>query len=322
MFQRVVQNDKLWTGPSSGRLGSRSDGGYVVTHGFAHEDWNFRRDVCADGHIYGYMYYEPKQPEGDFNIAFAAYDKGIGWHLAGFYEQASFAVNGANFPLALVRQRAKELDELDALGHIGGAYKGQSVIQKAKLLSDELKMYRWRVRPENIKPLQVRVAVPSEIIGGPGKHYTRPTEIAPAQWDQLRLLAHDYENRLPEDDYSDGGNLEFPEGELIQKTHYRRERNKTLVKEAKAAFIRKHGRLFCEVCHFDFESYYGRMGSNFIEVHHNLRPMHTMDTATVSKISDLAMLCSNCHRIIHRERPWALVEDFRKKLLIAKRAKT
>lgn len=320
-FQRVVQNDQLWTVPTSGRLGTKSDGGYIVTHGFAHEDWNFRRDVCPDGYVYGYIYYKPKRPEGEFNIAFAAYEKGIGWHLAGFYERALFAADGANFPDAMLRNRAKELDEIDAVGDLGAEYKGQSTTQKAKLLAGEAKGYRWRTRPENIKTIQVPLSIPAQITSGFGKYYARPTEISAAQWDQLRLLARNYENRPPVDDYSDGGELEFPEGRKLQKVHFGRERNTKLVKQAKNAFRRTHGRLFCEACYFDFEDFYGRMGRDFIEAHHNKTPLHAMAEGALSKISDLAMLCSNCHRMIHRQRPWMLVEEFRKKLQGVKKSK-
>lgn len=314
LFQRVVQNDKLWTAPTSGRLGTRSDGGYIVTHGFAHEDWNFRRDVCPDGYVYGYIYYKPTKPEGEFNIVFAAYEKSIGWHLAGFYERALFAARGVKFPDRVLRNRAKELDQLDASGYLGAEYKGQSIKQKTKLLAGETNSYRWRVRPENVKPLQVPLSIPAQLTDGFGKYYARPTEISAAQWAQFRLLAKDYESKPPEDDYSDGGELEFPEGKKLQKIHFGRERNKKLVRQAKDAFKKKHGRFYCEACKFDFEEFYGQMGRDFIEAHHDKKPLHAMAEGTLSKISDLAMLCSNCHRIIHRQRPWMLVDEFRRKL--------
>jgi len=38
-----------------------------------------------------------------------------------------------------------------------------------------------------------------------------------------------------------------------------------------------------------------------IEVHH-LRPVHTMKPGEKTKLADLALLCSNCHRMAHRGR--------------------
>jgi 5-methylcytosine-specific restriction protein A len=66
-------------------------------------------------------------------------------------------------------------------------------------------------------------------------------------------------------------------------------------------FKKKNGaKLFCEVkqCGFDFEARYGSVGAGFAEVHH-LRPLSTTG-ATSTRLSDLAVLCSNCHRMVHR----------------------
>jgi 5-methylcytosine-specific restriction protein A len=61
------------------------------------------------------------------------------------------------------------------------------------------------------------------------------------------------------------------------------------------------GRLLCEVpnCGFDFEVTYGQIGEGFIEVHH-LRPLSEADGPTVTSLDDLAIVCSNCHAMIHR----------------------
>ena len=52
---------------------------------------------------------------------------------------------------------------------------------------------------------------------------------------------------------------------------------------------------------FDFEKKYGEIGKDFIEAHHltaisNLKKGETRKTTD----KDFAMLCSNCHRMIHR----------------------
>ena len=52
---------------------------------------------------------------------------------------------------------------------------------------------------------------------------------------------------LTEDD--DG----FPEGKQKLRTHLQRERNPKLIIAAKKKFKAKYGRLFCEVCNFDFQ---------------------------------------------------------------------
>ena len=65
------------------------------------------------------------------------------------------------------------------------------------------------------------------------------------------------------------------------------------------AFLKgKH--LKCEVCGFDFEEVYGKLGAGYIEVHHK-KPVSEGERITDLN-NDLVMLCSNCHRMIHRGR--------------------
>ncbi|WP_409440461.1 MULTISPECIES: HNH endonuclease [Pseudomonas] len=80
--------------------------------------------------------------------------------------------------------------------------------------------------------------------------------------------------------------------------------------QAKEHFKRKNKRLFCEACNFDFEKAYGQRGFNFIEAHHTI-PVSEMLPAQKTKISDIAMVCSNCHRILHRSRPWLTIAQLK-----------
>lgn len=78
--------------------------------------------------------------------------------------------------------------------------------------------------------------------------------------------------------------------------HFRIERasnNSKKVKEIKG--------YICEACQFDFSSTYGIHGKNFIEAHH-LRPMSTLGIGefSINFKTDFAVLCSNCHSMIHR----------------------
>ncbi|MDN5896921.1 MAG: HNH endonuclease, partial [Nocardioides sp.] len=62
----------------------------------------------------------------------------------------------------------------------------------------------------------------------------------------------------------------------------------------------------CEVCAFDFGATYGALGEGYVEVHHRL-PLHASGPVK-TRLEDLALLCSNCHRMIHRARPWLTPE--------------
>ena len=63
-------------------------------------------------------------------------------------------------------------------------------------------------------------------------------------------------------------------------------------------FLKDKKHLQCEVCGFDFEKKYGSLGAGFIEVHHK-KPVSEGEHITDLE-NDLVMLCSNCHRMIHR----------------------
>jgi hypothetical protein len=102
----------------------------------------------------------------------------------------------------------------------------------------------------------------------------------------------------------------FPEGNIVERRHLSRERNSALIAEAKSQFFKNHNRLFCEVCGFDFKEIYGQRGENYIEAHHTL-PVSEMQEYQKTKISDLAMVCSNCHRVLHRTRPWLTVGELK-----------
>ena len=93
---------------------------------------------------------------------------------------------------------------------------------------------------------------------------------------------------------------EGEEGGVIIGVHKRYERDPRLISEKKKAAA-SAGRLICEVCSFDFEQTYGDLGAAFIEVHHT-KPVAQMLPRSKTKLTDLALLCSNCHRMAHRRR--------------------
>lgn len=92
------------------------------------------------------------------------------------------------------------------------------------------------------------------------------------------------------------------EGYARLVSHLRRERNRAIVEAKKAATLKAKGRLCCEACGFDFAVSYGALGDGYCEVHH-LVPLSASHAPVSTKIDDLAVLCSNCHRIIHRSEP-------------------
>lgn len=92
---------------------------------------------------------------------------------------------------------------------------------------------------------------------------------------------------------------EFIEGKRIEKKHISRERNSALVKAKKSYVLAENGKLSCEICRFDFAEVYGELGSEFIECHH-LIPLSKLNKSVKTKLSDLSLICPNCHRMVHR----------------------
>ena len=103
---------------------------------------------------------------------------------------------------------------------------------------------------------------------------------------------------------------EFTEGQILSRLHRARERNRKAVSQKKAKVLKETGGLACEVCGFDFETTYGKLGKGYAECHH-LTPLSELSTQKTTKLADLGILCSNCHRMIHRAKPFMGMEEFR-----------
>jgi len=100
------------------------------------------------------------------------------------------------------------------------------------------------------------------------------------------------------------------EGGVTLVTHLSRERDRGLAKRKREDVLKNFGKLECEACKFVFADTYGSLGENICEVHHR-RPL--AKGKRVSGLSKLAILCSNCHRMIHRTSPMMIVEEFASK---------
>ena len=90
--------------------------------------------------------------------------------------------------------------------------------------------------------------------------------------------------------------------------HRKVERNRTAAKQAK----KFHG-IICQACDLDFEKRYGVIGKGFIEAHH-LKAISTLEegvAVTYDVKEDFAVLCANCHRMIHRSDDPSNLNKFR-----------
>ena len=111
------------------------------------------------------------------------------------------------------------------------------------------------------------------------------------------------------------GVAEAPEGRALTVQHLRRERSRAIVRLKKERVFRVTGRLSCEACGFDFGARYGERGLGFIECHHT-RPLSEIGEEGRTSLNDLALVCANCHRMIHARRPWLSLESLQKTLRV------
>ena len=100
-------------------------------------------------------------------------------------------------------------------------------------------------------------------------------------------------------------NLVIEEGTRRVRNVQVYERSKKL-REAAINRYTINGHLECSVCSFDFSAVYGERGKGYIEIHHQKPIFQYEDQDTVKfleqALQNVAPLCSNCHRMIHREK--------------------
>lgn len=102
---------------------------------------------------------------------------------------------------------------------------------------------------------------------------------------------------------------EYTEGRELFRLHRRKERNRRAVQRKKEQVQAAQGKLLCEVCDFDFAEVYGNLGAGFAECHHRI-PLANLTEEYRIRLSELAIVCANCHRMLHC-RPQPTVKGLR-----------
>lgn len=101
---------------------------------------------------------------------------------------------------------------------------------------------------------------------------------------------------LPESEKAKQDNLNYAgiENRKAVVSHIHRERKGHL-----ATLRKQHDNCICQICSFNYQDIYGKLGANFAEAHHRI-PLNKLSKKTNTKIEDLITVCSNCHRMLHR----------------------
>jgi hypothetical protein len=102
-------------------------------------------------------------------------------------------------------------------------------------------------------------------------------------------------------------------GSLLQFRRYKLHRR--IERDHRAAkLVKQHHGTRCQACDLLFEERYGELGRGFIEAHH-LRPLSSLEEGApvaYDVAGDFAVLCSNCHRMIHKTADVSDLEGFRR----------
>ena len=107
-----------------------------------------------------------------------------------------------------------------------------------------------------------------------------------------------FNDLIAEDNANSDLDSTITEGGIKVRTSKTIERNPKLRQQA----LNIHG-YKCQICDFDFEFTYGEWGKEFAEVHH-IKPLADLKGVKyeTDPKTDLAVLCANCHRMIHRKK--------------------
>ena len=117
-------------------------------------------------------------------------------------------------------------------------------------------------------------------------------------------------NAQPNAPNEDGGSPETAtEGETRFYQYFSKNR-KSLRNPKLAAFRAQHGHLFCESCDESGGKYDAGIRDSIFEVHHRKKIADYSDEGEITKLDDLAVLCSNCHNAIHSTPTMLDVEEF------------
>lgn len=201
-----------------------------------------------------------------------------------------------------------------------GWYKDATVYRNSQPLPNLSKIHKkngltnyWiNALAENatLLPVEERgLLIPRAVKGGIGQSnvwYADKAESKKHVERVLQLIRHGAFDELPDVDL----NHSAKEGSPRLVAHLRRERNPAIVRAKKREILKTKGCLSCEICGFDFSKLYGSYGEEFCEVHH-LKQLSKADGIVKTELKDLAVICSNCHRIIHRQNPMYSIKEIK-----------
>jgi 5-methylcytosine-specific restriction protein A len=146
---------------------------------------------------------------------------------------------------------------------------------------------------QNLRACGVRSQISSSIMDRAvwDEFYQKPDRLRAAA-ERVRA-AVEYLASETDDEHSDDAE---EEGGVQMRAHRRRERSPKLRGRLLAGTRAKHGCLVCAACGFKSKSEYA-LGDVQFEAHH--LALLSITGPRTTRIGDLALLCANCHRLVH-----------------------
>jgi len=69
----------------------------------------------------------------------------------------------------------------------------------------------------------------------------------------------------------------------------------------------------CEVCGMAFKEVYGKIGNGYIIAHHKI-PIGNIEETATTTLDDIALVCANCHAMLHTKNPPLSLDELRNKM--------
>lgn len=291
---RVTWNRDGWRLPS-GFIKRGEVGTYVGSHGYGHEEWLNRSEWTVNGWRYAYV-------EG----VSRAGEKLRGRKL----DLLLFAINpGRQRVVVGYISPAEVLDvQLAESAHAEFKKRGwlKTMVSEVRERTGDVKKFakdvdfpfsvaniRWKSEMARFAPNGAGVRKNDRIVSSSRYGLRRVPDAYLVAW-KKRLIA------MP--DSAVVHELTALEGTLTTRLvrHRQREAALRIAKLEDARALSPDGRLRCEVprCGFDFEKVYGPLGAGYAQVHH-LQPLGGQMMAMQTTLRDLAVVCANCHAMIH-----------------------
>jgi predicted HNH restriction endonuclease len=116
-------------------------------------------------------------------------------------------------------------------------------------------------------------------------------------------------SKLPPSDLE--ASLQGKEGRLLTRLHSYKERDRKFSQQTKQYYKSKNGgKLICDGCGVDPNTRYGASGERCVEAHHKV-PIEELQPDSITTVEEMAILCANCHRIVHSKKPCLTVDELR-----------